>query len=81
MRFLDRIDMLVRGAGIQLENPLQPLSGERLLSTIASPDEIWYEDGRRRRDPMTVAVVYRAAFIIASMLAGCPIEIKDTRKQ
>lgn len=81
MRFLDRIDMLVRGAGIQLENPLQPLSGERLLSTIASPDEIWYEDGRRRRDPMTVAVVYRAAFIIASMLAGCPIEIKDTRTQ
>lgn len=79
MSLLSRLDKLVRGAGVQLENPLSPLSGERLLSTIASPDEIWFEDGRRRRDPMTVGTVYRAAFIIASMLAGCPIEVTDTR--
>ncbi len=79
MSVLGKLDSLVRGAGFQLENPVNPLSGERLLSTISSPDEIWYEDGRRRRDPLTVGVVYRSAQIIASMVAGCPIEVRDNR--
>ena len=78
-RALGALDAGLRAAGWALENPLQPLSGERLLSTVSSPDEIWYEDGRRRRDPLTVGVVYRAAQIISSMVAGCPIEVTDTR--
>ena len=79
MSILDRLNGAVRSAGWALENPMQPLTGERLLSTVSSPDEIWYEDGRRRRDPLTVGVVYRAAQIISSMVAGCPIEVMDTR--
>jgi len=80
VRALDALaGILTRGAGYALENPLNPLSGERLLATVSSPDEIWYEDGRRRRDPLTVGVVYRSAQIIASVVAGCPIEVTDTR--
>lgn len=79
MSVLGRLNEALRGAGFGVENPLVPLNGERLLSTIASPDEIWFEDGRRRRDPMSIGTVYRASFIIAGMIAGCPIEVTDTR--
>lgn len=58
-----------------LESPSTRLDGQRLLSEIVSPSELWGPgaDG----DPMRIGTAFRCVQIIASSIAGCPIKVTD----
>lgn len=58
-----------------VEDPATRLDGQRLLSEISSPSELWGEPADS--DPMRIGTAFRCVQIIASSVAGCPIKVTD----
>lgn len=61
--------------GSSLEDPNTRLDGQRLLSQISTPGDLWgpAADG----DPMRIGTAFRCVQIIAGAVAGCPIKVTD----
>lgn len=65
----------LRGArrALSLESPDTPLSGDRLLSEVTDPNELWSSEGGAS-SPLKLGTALRCIQIISSAVAGCPIK-------
>lgn len=65
----------LRGArrALSLESPDTPLSGDRLLSEVTDPSELWSSEGGAS-SPLKLGTALRCIQIISSAVAGCPIK-------
>ncbi|MGN8245244.1 phage portal protein [Cellulomonas soli] len=73
MKALDALaGLMARSA----EDPSQPIGGERLLSQIESPHELWGNHGGGG-NPMQVGAAYRCIQILASTTAGIPLKVRN----